>query len=885
MTYTEKILNLLELNEEIPAIVTEEDGTIVTSNREFYESFGNHVSGNNFIKFFDSNTSLLIKNSMLDAKTFYKVERRNIEVKLNDENKTFRLIISPFKLDDKLYFYNLLLDIESKIELILYPYLKESAISKKYEDVISKVSYYIPNRSEDVNEFQLAIDGNKDLIAIFNRSNILFANKNFIEKSKKNYEELRLIGIKKVFSTLLLSKIELAKNEIYNNNIPFILEKLSFSELKESLLLYPLEKEDDIVENILIMGNFDLFNSVDSEKKEFNTNMENSIKTISYAVKVDKKEKAKLIYDSNTLDILDANQSAANIYEYDLNELKHMNVTQLFKPEEMQKLIIPFEENNKYIFNQLKKDGSAIEVNITREKTVYNGKDAYKETIEINKVDEEIIELEEFEDKKTVLSKPVSENKPQPKQLKEKEHNSEFLSSLFHELLTPVNVILGFVQEIIDGVDNPTEEQEESAKIIKDNQHILLQAMNTAVQYAQLEENKLKLKYDEFIINNYLVDLQDSFSRVSQKRNVSVIYDEIPESIRIKNDRPKYLAALSYFVNFAIKLTEFSKIYISFKVIDDKFFVLIKDNYPGIDKKLSSNLLELYSSSSLNDINKTKNLSPIAVKLAKKLNNLLSISVEEFVHDNKESIAFVAPVNFSGEFEKINETAKVQEEIIDKVETETDIQELTIEKTVQAEEKKEDVIEYGEVEKNIDEMDLENLEEEFEKEQIEQKFESQIHNGLVDNKIVEDIEEEKEIITEEIATVEVDKVELTFNISDYSCLFIDDSIDSQLLFKSQMSDLKLLKISTNLTEALPLLDKYNFDLVLVDINLNDKYNGFDTLKIIRQFEHYKNIPIIAVTAYPFEGDREKFLDFGFTEYIVKPLLKEQLINTFEKVLS
>ena len=99
-----------------------------------------------------------------------------------------------------------------------------------------------------------------------------------------------------------------------------------------------------------------------------------------------------------------------------------------------------------------------------------------------------------------------------------------------------------------------------------------------------------------------------------------------------------------------------------------------------------------------------------------------------------------------------------------------------------------------------------------------------------------------------------------------------------------MKDFKLLKICSNLTEALPLLSKYNFDLVIVDINLNDTYNGFDALKIIRQFKNYSAIPIIAVTAYSFEGDKEKFLNFGFTDYFVKPLFRNQLVKSLELIL-
>ena len=148
--------------------------------------------------------------------------------------------------------------------------------------------------------------------------------------------------------------------------------------------------------------------------------------------------------------------------------------------------------------------------------------------------------------------------------------------------------------------------------------------------------------------------------------------------------------------------------------------------------------------------------------------------------------------------------------------------------------------------------------------------------------IAEDIAEDTEIFTEEIATLENHNDEI--NLSDLSCLFIDDSVDTQLLFKSQMSDFKYLKICSNLTEAIPFLSKHNFDLVIVDVNLNDTYNGLDALKIIRQFDNYKSTPIIAVTAYSFEGDKKKFINFGFTDYLAKPLFREHLLRSLEVII-
>ncbi|MCB9206534.1 MAG: response regulator [Ignavibacteriales bacterium] len=879
MTYTEKILNLIELNENVPTLVTDEESGVVCSNRKFSTKFGHIESGKSFLKIFDTNSSLLVKSSFLDSKVFQKVEKRDVTFEKDNQKQVYKLIISPFKFDSKLYFYNLLIDEnETNDELVIYPSLQDSEVLNKYEAIISRLNEPELLTNEDDTFLQDAVDNYDETIVIINKSEILLTNQTFNQISLNENKEKDSFSSPQVFNEKLLSKIELAENEIFISNIPFIVEKKDpyDSSNNPKVLLYPITENNGEVDKIIIVG--------DLKVKNKSTEDEPKIKFPEKITSISKNENEmssnpKIIYDRNNLDILDANLSAAKLYGYDLEELKNMNVTQLFPPEEMQKLLLPVDAENKLLFNQLKKDGSQIEVNVQREKIIFDGKEAFAETIFLNEIEEEVIELEEFPEAKK-SEEIVHESKIEDSKKVTKESKSDFLSSMFHELLTPVNVILGFVQEIIDSVDNPTEEQSESAKIIKDNQQILLQAMNTAVQFAQLDENKIKIRIEEFVVNNYIVDLQDSISRVSEKENVEVVFNDIPDSLTINHDRAKLLAALSYFINFVVKLTDLSKIYVSFRIINNNFYVFVKDSYNGISENVSANILDLYYSQSVKE-KKNYQISPIAVRLAKKLNEMLSIEIKDYFDpDGSKSLAFITPINFVEQSAAITEKSIV-EETENKIDSILeDVNEDEIENDIQVEE--DDFIDESEIIEN--EGELEDNEEIY-SEEIYDEGHSQIANGEVDKKIVEDIEEEEEIITEEIASLESEKEVETVKISDLSCLFIDDSVDAQLLFKSQMNDLKMLKVCSNLTEALPLLTKYQFDVIVVDINLNDKYNGLDALKIIRQFANYTSTPIIAVTAYSFEGDKDKFLNFGFTDYFVKPLLKEQILESLSKILS
>jgi CheY-like chemotaxis protein len=142
--------------------------------------------------------------------------------------------------------------------------------------------------------------------------------------------------------------------------------------------------------------------------------------------------------------------------------------------------------------------------------------------------------------------------------------------------------------------------------------------------------------------------------------------------------------------------------------------------------------------------------------------------------------------------------------------------------------------------------------------------------------------EEKEIPEKSVPSTTSKK---TLDISKLNCLYLEDQIDSQILFRVQMKELNSIEFATSLEKALPLLKSKKFDFILMDINLQGEYNGLDALKIIRQMPGYENIPIIAVTAYVVPGAAEKFIQAGFNEFITKPLLREKIIGALEKVFS
>ena len=76
----------------------------------------------------------------------------------------------------------------------------------------------------------------------------------------------------------------------------------------------------------------------------------------------------------------------------------------------------------------------------------------------------------------------------------------------------------------------------------------------------------------------------------------------------------------------------------------------------------------------------------------------------------------------------------------------------------------------------------------------------------------------------------------------------------------------------------------DIDLVLMDVMMPG-LDGFDTMRIVRQLDGYKSLPIIAVTAKAMMGDREKCIEAGATDYIAKPVNVDVLLATLWRTLQ
>ena len=114
---------------------------------------------------------------------------------------------------------------------------------------------------------------------------------------------------------------------------------------------------------------------------------------------------------------------------------------------------------------------------------------------------------------------------------------------------------------------------------------------------------------------------------------------------------------------------------------------------------------------------------------------------------------------------------------------------------------------------------------------------------------------------------------------------VEDNADNRLLLTAILRDKYQIVEYDNGPDALEGLARTLPDLVLLDISLPGM-DGNEILARIRADEQLRHLPVIALTAHAMAGDRERFLDAGFNDYITKPIVDESLlVNAIERWLS
>jgi PAS domain S-box-containing protein len=133
---------------------------------------------------------------------------------------------------------------------------------------------------------------------------------------------------------------------------------------------------------------------------------------------------------------------------------------------------------------------------------------------------------------------------------------SDFLSSMSHELRSPLNAILGFAQLINSDSPPPTPSQTESIDQILHAGWYLLELINEILDLAQIESGKLALSREPTSLADVMLECQAMIEPQAQKRGIRMIFPQSGVPHFVDADRTRLKQVLINLLSNAIKYNQ-----------------------------------------------------------------------------------------------------------------------------------------------------------------------------------------------------------------------------------------------------------------------------------------------------------------------------------------
>ncbi|WP_179344534.1 hybrid sensor histidine kinase/response regulator [Winogradskyella ursingii] len=176
--------------------------------------------------------------------------------------------------------------------------------------------------------------------------------------------------------------------------------------------------------------------------------------------------------------------------------------------------------------------------------------------------------------------------------LKKSEEISEmktfFMSNISHELRTPINAIMGMVEDGLSDVNNSIETRK-NYQVIKNASISLLSSVSDVLDFERIEKNELKLHEETFNPSIALHQISDNWKSEANKKGLKYRFEmdsEIPTSLI--GDADRFVQIINNVLANAVKFTNVGSVKLKLKCLDQpndvsRFYLQISDTGVGMD--------------------------------------------------------------------------------------------------------------------------------------------------------------------------------------------------------------------------------------------------------------------------------------------------------------
>lgn len=188
----------------------------------------------------------------------------------------------------------------------------------------------------------------------------------------------------------------------------------------------------------------------------------------------------------------------------------------------------------------------------------------------------------------------INKNK-QIRELRQLEsYRKEFVGNVSHELRTPIFNAQGYIESLIDGVEDPKIKQQFLEKALA-NVERLDAIVSDLLEISQFEAGRIHLEKRKFDIIELTQTVFYQNQHLASEYDAELVIDTEYKSILVWGDSKRITQVLENLISNAIKYGKRGgQVKVEFYDLDEQIIVEVSDNGPGIDQENLRRLFERF---------------------------------------------------------------------------------------------------------------------------------------------------------------------------------------------------------------------------------------------------------------------------------------------------